>query len=180
MLHIYIYIMPNFSSRDEAIQFYRGEEEALKDMPDYLIGCLIDFSRKYENYDEYAIVEAKVLGSKPLTKKEQKKYGHLTFDKKVHVTHPKNAVLHDMISTQHKGDFDDLSIKENFDKMNKYGLNFAEKQEPPESVKFKFTDEITKEECIVEKKLKDIHDNPSDTFKQGTWDISDVPKKIEE
>ena len=66
--------MPNFSSKEEAIEFYRQEEPSLNGMPDYLIECLINFSKKYDNYDEYLAVERKVQNNKPLTKKEQKKY----------------------------------------------------------------------------------------------------------
>lgn len=167
--------MPNFSSRDEAIQYYRQEEESLKDMPDYLIGVLIDFSKKYDNYDEYLAVEEKVQNNKPLTKREQKKYGHLSFEK-VHVTHPKNAVIHDHITTQDEGHFDDLRKEEVFEKYNKYGIDFPKTEEPNDTVKFELKDEVTHERVIIEKSIDEIRNNPDDTFKSNTWDIKEIIK----
>mgnify|MGYP003641448463 CR=1 FL=1 len=172
--------MPNFTCKEEAIAFYREEEPSLSGMPDYLIGVLIDFSKKYDNYDEYLSVEAKVQSGKTLTKKEQKKYGHLTFDK-VHVTHPKNAVIHEHITTQDEGTFDNLGTKEGFDKYNKFGLNYSELEEPLENIKFQFKDESTGDTVIVEKPIKDIREDPANIYNGETWDVKHTEtKKLEE
>jgi len=173
--------MPNFSSREEAIEFYRSEEKSLSGMPDYLIGCLIDFSKKYDNYDEYLVIENKVQQGKPLSKKEQKKYGHLTFDK-IHVTHKKNAVINDHITTQEAGEFEDITTKEGFEKVNKYGLTYAEKQEPNDTVKFQFKDKKTGDFIMAEKSIEEINKNPESAFDPSQWDIKHtvIEKKIEE
>lgn len=173
--------MPNFSSKEEAIEFYRQEEPSLHGMPDYLIGCLIDFSKKYDNYDEYLVVENKVQNNKTLTKKEQKKYGHLKFDK-VHVTHPKNAVINDHITTHKAGEFEDIGTKEGFEKVNKYGLTYSEKQEPNKTVKFQFKDKKTGDFVMAERSIEDINQNPESVHDPSAWDIKHtiVNKKLEE
>ena len=174
--------MPNFSSKEEAIEFYRQEEPSLNGMPDYLIECLINFSKKYDNYDEYLAVERKVQNNKPLTKKEQKKYGHLKFEK-VHVTHPQNAVIRDHVTTQKAGEFDDIGTKEGFEKHNKYNLNYNEPEEPLDTVKFQFKDEKTGDTVIVEKSIEEIRNNPETAYESGTWDVkhsSTKEKKLEE
>jgi hypothetical protein len=175
--------MPTFTDKQEAIDYYKAEEPSLKGMPDYIVGCLIDFSRKYDDYDEYLTVEQKVQngGLKSLTKKEAKKYGHLSFEK-VHVTHPKNAIIHDHIKTEEAGEFDDLGTKEGFEKYNKYGLTYNEKQEPLKSVKFQFKDEITGEKVIVEKDIEEIRKNPDKAFETDSWDVKHEPadKKLKE
>lgn len=172
--------MPTFTTKEEAIEYYRQEEPALNDMPDYLIGCILDFSRKYDNYDEYIAVEHKVQNNKPLTKKEQKKYGHLKFEK-VHASHAKNAIINDHITTQEAGDFIDIGTKEGFEKHNKYNLTYMEPQKPPENVKFQFKDKKTGDSVIVEKSIKELNDHPETAYKSDTWDIKHTEgKKLEE
>jgi hypothetical protein len=175
--------MPTFTSKEEAIEFYRHEEPSLRDMPDYLIGCILDFSRKYDNYDEYVAVEHKMQTGKPLTKKEQKKYGHLKFEK-VHLDHPKGTILHDHITVQEAGTFDDIGTKEGFEKYNKYGLTYNEPQEAPDTVKFKFQDKATGDSVIVEKSIDELNSNPEMAYNPETWDIKHTKgedkKKLEE
>ena len=70
-----------FKDKAEAVEYYRNNDDSLKDKPDWLIECVIDFACQFPNYKEYCEVEHKVKEGKPLTVKQKKKYGHLKWEK---------------------------------------------------------------------------------------------------
>ena len=66
-----------FKDKAEAVEFYRNSEENLKDKPDWLIECIIDFAIQHPNYKEYLECESRINNGEELTAKQKKKYGHL-------------------------------------------------------------------------------------------------------
>ena len=70
-----------FKDKAEAVEYYRNNDDSLKDKPDWLIECVIDYACQFPNYKEYCEVEHKVKEGKPLTVKQTKKYGHLKWEK---------------------------------------------------------------------------------------------------
>ena len=119
-----------FKDKEEAIEFYRNNEENLKDKPDWLIECMIDFAIQHPNYKEYLEVEERVKVGKPLTAKQKKKYGHLKWDKEYNEFED-GDVITDAVTCQEAGTFDDLTDPVVREKYNKYGLNFGQHL-PPE------------------------------------------------
>ena len=49
-----------FTSKDEAIQYYKSNYKNLEDKPDWLVDSLIEFVCKYPSYREYIDVEHKI------------------------------------------------------------------------------------------------------------------------
>lgn len=125
-----------FKDKQEAISFYRAKEDNLKDKPEWMIECLLDFATQYPNYKEYCEVEAKVKEGKKLTVKQNKKYGHLKWDKK-ETTYKHGEILMQNIDLNPEGTFEDIvHDKEVREKYNKYNLEFPETLPPSDTMKF--------------------------------------------
>lgn len=127
-----------FKNKEEAIEFYRNNEENLKDKPDWMIECMIDFAIQYPDYKEYCEVEARVTNGKPLTSKQKKKYGHLQWEKS-HQEFKNGDVIYDAVESHKAGEYDDIiNDKEAFEKINKYNIAFNKdlQQEPADTVHF--------------------------------------------
>ena len=126
-----------FKDKKEAVEFYRNSEENLKDKPDWLIECIIDFAIQYPNYKEYLECEARVNAGQELTAKQKKKYGNLKWDP-MHKTYKEGQIIPDSVDIKDKGDYEDIARDpEAREKMNKYGLTFPEPQEPDDHVTIK-------------------------------------------
>jgi hypothetical protein len=126
-----------FTTKKEAIEYYKGTIKNLEDKPDWLIETMIDFSIKYPNYKEYITVENKVKNNIKLTDYEQEKYGSLSWDSKM--THyKKDQIIEGAIDIKAKGEYDDIARDPVArEKYNKYGLVFSENLEPDKEVKIK-------------------------------------------
>jgi hypothetical protein len=128
-----------FSSKNEAIQYYKSNYTNLEDKPDWLIESLIEFSIKYPNYKEYIEVEHKIKNKIELTEYEIKKYGDLSWEKKTK-TYKKDQIIKDAIDINDVGTYDDIARDPVArEKMNKYNLDFGEQLEPEKEVKIKLT-----------------------------------------
>jgi hypothetical protein len=128
-----------FSSKKEAIEYYKNNFKNLEDKPDWLIESIIDFSIKYPNYKEYIEVENKVKNNIKLTDYENKKYGDLDWTKKTN-TYKKNQLIKGAVDIKDKGDYDDIARDPIArEKYNKYNLDFGETLEPDKEVKIKLT-----------------------------------------
>ena len=64
-----------FTSKDEAIQYYKSNYKNLEDKPDWLVDSLIDFCIKYPDYKEYIDVEHKIKSNIELSDYEKRIYG---------------------------------------------------------------------------------------------------------
>lgn len=158
--------MPTFTSKEEAINFYK-DEEAFKELPDYLIGCLLDFSKKYDNYDEYITVETKIKNNEKLTKKEHKKYGHLNFEK-IHQNRKKDEEIPNCVEFKDEK-FEKLTDPETFDKYNKYGLEKPKQFEPDPDITLCLKSNEG-EEYIIKKPIDKIRSaKTKDEYFEG-WD----------
>jgi len=125
-----------FKDKAEAVDFYRNSEENLKDKPDWLIECIIDFAIQYPNYKEYLECEMRVQKGEELTAKQKKKYGNLKWDA-THSTYKDGEVLAGHVDVQDKGDYENVALDpEARGKMNKYGLDFGEQLPPSDKVQF--------------------------------------------
>jgi hypothetical protein len=126
-----------FSSKNEAIQYYKSNYKNLEDKPDWLIEALIEFSIKYPNYKEYIEVEHKIKNKIELTEYEIKKYGSLSWEKKTK-TYKKDQIIKDAVDIKDVGTYDDIARDPVArEKMNKYNLDFGESLEPDKEVKIK-------------------------------------------
>ena len=66
-----------FSTKEEAIAFYKSNFKNLEDKPDWLVESIIDFCIKYPDYKEYISVEHKIKSNIELSEYEKKTYGDL-------------------------------------------------------------------------------------------------------
>ena len=123
--------MPTFTCKEEAINYYKGEK-AFENMPDYLLGCLLDFSKKYESYDEYIEIENKIKTNQKLSKKENKKYGHLNFER-IHPNRKKDEEIPNCVDFKDHT-FEKMTDPETFEKYNKYGLDNPKPLEPEKDI----------------------------------------------
>lgn len=118
-----------FANKAEAIAYYRDHEENLKDKPEWLIECMIDFAIQYPNYKEYCEVEAKVKAGQELNAKQKKKYGNLDWEKKM-TDYKDGEVLTGKVDIQQEGEYGDIiRDREEFEKINKYGLTYNDEFE---------------------------------------------------
>lgn len=160
--------MPTFTSKDEAINFYKGEP-AFENMPDYLLGCLLDFSKKYDSYDEYIEIENKIKTNQKLTKKESKKYGHLNFEK-IHKNHKKDEEIPDCVDLKDEH-FEKLTDPKTFDKYNKYGLENPQPLEPDENITLSLKSKQG-EEYIIKKPISEIRKATNKEEYCSGWDCN--------
>jgi hypothetical protein len=136
-----------FKDKSEAVQFYRNSEENLKDKPDWLIECIIDFAIQHPNYKEYLECEQRVKSGEELTAKQKKKYGHLKWDA-THNTYTEGEVIPGMVNIQEEGSYDNIALNhEAREAMNKYGLDFGEQQLPDDRVRIRLTQKDGSEVC---------------------------------
>ena len=129
-----------FKDKAEAIEFYKNSEENLKDKPDWMIECIIDFAIQYPNYKEYCEVEAKVKRGEKLTARQEKKYGHLKWEKEM-TEYKEGDIIHDAVECHPEGTYEDIArdpvAREKF---NKFNLDFGEALKPDTKVGIVFTD----------------------------------------
>ena len=124
-----------FKDKAEAVEFYRNSEENLKDKPDWLIECIIDFAIQYPNYKEYLECEARIKNGQELTAKQKKKYGNLKWEA-LHDTYKDGQVLRDHVEVQAEGTYDNIATDPVArEKMNKYGLDFGDALPPDDHVR---------------------------------------------
>jgi len=147
-----------FTSKDEAIQYYKSNFKNLEDKPDWLVDSLIEFVCKYPNYREYIDVEHKIKNDIELSDYEKRIYGDLDWKKKL-TSYKKNEIINDSVSILDKGCYDDLKDPLVRDKLNKYGLDFGQLLEPSPFVKIKMTskDETATFKAPVEDLNRGIH-----------------------
>ena len=152
-----------FTSKDEAIQYYKSNYKNLEDKPDWLVDSLIDFCIKYPDYKEYIDVEHKIKSNIELSDYEKRIYGELDWKKKL-TSYKKNEIINDSVSILDTGEYDDLKDPMVREKMNKYGLDFGQLLEPSPYVKIKMTskDETTTFKAPVEDLNRGI---------QNTWTV---------
>ena len=184
-----------FASKAEAIAYYKEHEENFKDKPDWLIECVIDFAIQYPNYKEYCEVEAKVKAGQELTAKQKKKYGHLKWEKEM-TEYADGQLLKDHVAINEAGTYADIvNDKEEFDKVNKYGLDWNPDKKPVQDmdapVKIKFHDpdglpviaEATEDGLMVKEEGKPLLDVAKDLLakehKRVTGEELDFDKKID-
>lgn len=158
-----------FSSKSEALTYVRNEFPNVDYLPDYAIESIIDFSKKFEDTKEYNSVQDKIRRDKPLTAKQKKKYGHLSFEKKL-TEYPKGTVLDNHVTISEE--YDDLNDPEVFKRYNKYGIERGELNKPDDKLTFQLTDDDN---------TKYIATAPIDKLQNSetaadSWDV----KKIEE
>ena len=161
-----------FKDKAEAVEYYKNNQEELKDKPDWLIECVIDFARQYPNYKEYCEVETKIKNGEELTSKQKKKYGHLKWETK-DKAYKKNEVLFNNVDIKQKGEYEDIvNDTEARAKMNKYNLDFGEQMKPDEHVKLR----LKTEEGEFEAKASIEQLNKDDDYgqKKENWDIKRV------
>ena len=126
-----------FKDKAEAVEFYRNSEENLKDKPDWMIECIIDFAIQYPNYKEYVECEARVKAGEELTAKQKKKYGSLKWEA-THNTYTKDELIPDSVDIMEAGTYDNIALDPVArEKLNKYGLEFPETLPPSDHVQFK-------------------------------------------
>ena len=126
-----------FTTKKEAVEYYKSIIKNLEDKPDWLIESMIDFSIKYPNYKEYITVEHKVKNNIKLTDYEQEKYGSLSWNSKM-TQYKKDQIIEGAVDIKAKGEYDDIARDPVArEKYNKYGLVFSENLEPEKEVKIK-------------------------------------------
>jgi hypothetical protein len=141
-----------FTSKEEAVAFYKGNFKNLEDKPDWLVEGIIEFCIKYPDYKEYIGVEHKIKSNIELSEYEKKTYGDLDWNKKLN-TYKKNEVIYDAVDIKDYGEYDDIARDEKArEKLNKYNLDFGKSLEPSKEVKIKMT---SKDETMVFKALVD-------------------------
>ena len=147
-----------FTSKDEAIQYYKSNFKNLEDKPDWLVDSLIEFVCKYPNYREYIDVEHKIKNNLELSDYEKRIYGDLDWKKKL-TSHKKNEIINDSVDILDAGEYDDLKDPLVREKMNKYGLDFGQLLEPSPFVKIKMNskDETATFKAPVEDLNRGIH-----------------------
>ena len=126
-----------FSSKKEAVEYYKANFKNLEDKPDWMIESIIDFSIKYPNYKEYIEVERKVKNKIKLSDYENEKYGDLSWESKT-IKYKKDQIIEGAVDILKKGEYDDIArdpvVRE---KYNKYGLDFGQNLEPDKEVTIK-------------------------------------------
>jgi hypothetical protein len=141
-----------FTTKDEAISFYKSNFKNLEDKPDWLVEGLLDFVIKYPNYKEYVCVENKIKNNIELSEYEKKTYGELEWEQKSK-TYKKNEVIYDAVDIKDYGEYDDI-VRDPIarEKLNKYNLDFGKSLEPSKEVRIKMSN---KDETTVFKALVD-------------------------
>ena len=141
-----------FTTKEEAVAFYKGNFKNLEDKPDWLVEAMIEFCIKYPDYKEYVWVENKIKNNIELNEYEKKTYGDLEWEQKSK-TYKKNEVIYDAVDIKDYGQYDDISRDEKArEKLNKYNLDFGKSLEPSKEVKIKMT---SKDETTIFKALVD-------------------------
>jgi hypothetical protein len=141
-----------FSSKEEAVAFYKGNFKNLEDKPDWLVEGIIEFCIKYPDYKEYIGVEHKIKSNIELSEYEKKTYGDLDWNKKLN-TYKKNEVIYDAVDIKDYGEYDDIARDEKArEKLNKYNLDFGKSLEPSKEVQIRMSN---KDETTVFKALVD-------------------------
>ena len=126
-----------FTSKDEAIQYYKSNFKNLEDKPDWLIDAMIEFCIKYPNYKEYITVEHKVKNNIKLTDYENEIYGGLSWEKKSK-TYKQDQIIEGAVDIKAKGEYEDIARDPIArEKYNKYNLDFGQTLEPDKEVKIK-------------------------------------------
>lgn len=115
-----------------------------------MIECIIDFAIQYPNYKEYCEVEAKVKRGEKLTARQQKKYGHLKWEKEM-TEYKDGDVIRDAVECHAAGTYDDIARDPVArEKYNKFNLKFGESLQPDTKVGIVFEDlDGTKTKCEV-------------------------------
>ena len=165
-----------FKDKSEAVEYYKNNTESLKDKPDWLIECVIDFACQFPNYKEYCEVEEKVKQGKELNAKQKKKYGHLKWETKDRA-YKKNDVLYDNVDVKQKGEYDDIvNDTPERAKMNKYNLDFGEQLKPDENVtlRLKTPDGEYEATASVEQLNRDAGE---EGMVKENWDIKPIENK---
>jgi hypothetical protein len=160
--------MPTFTCKEEAIAYYKSEK-AFENMPDYLVGCLLDFSKKYDNYDEYIEIENKIKTNQKLTKKENKKYGHLDFQR-IHQNKKKDEEIPDCVDFKDEH-FEKLTDPETFEKYNKYGLENPQPLKPDKDITLCLKTKKG-EEYIIKKPIDEIRKATTKEQYASGWDCN--------
>jgi len=105
-----------------------------------MIECIIDFAIQYPNYKEYCEVEAKVKRGEKLTARQEKKYGHLKWEKEM-TEYKDGDVINDAVECHPEGTYDDIARDPVArEKYNKFKLDFGESLKPDTKVGIVFTD----------------------------------------
>jgi hypothetical protein len=129
----------HFTSKDEAIQYYKSQFKFLEDKPDWLVESMIEFCIKYPNYTEYISVEKKIKNKIELTDYERETYGGLDWINKLN-SYKKNEIIPDLVNVKKEGEYEDIIKDEKArDKLNKYNLEFGKSLEPSKEVKIKLS-----------------------------------------
>jgi len=164
-----------FKDKQEAVEFYKNSEENLKDKPEWMIECMIDFACQYPNYKEYLEVEGKVKNGEELTAKQKKKYGHMKWESEW-TQYEDGQVIEDAFDVKLKGDYEDLTDPEQREKLNKYNLEFGESLKPDDHVTLRMKTEDGKE---MEGKalIADLNEHGNDP---EHWTFKEVPQELEE
>jgi hypothetical protein len=144
-----------FTTKDEAVKFYKSNFKELEDKPDWMVESLIDFCVKYPNYKEYIQVEHKVKNNIELNSYEKRVYGDLDWENKL-TNYKKNEIIYDRVDIKDKGEYDDLARDDEArEKLNKYNLEFGKNMEPLEEVTIKMS---TKDEtCVFKAKVDELN-----------------------
>lgn len=167
-----------FKDKQEAISYYRAKEDNLKDKPDWMIECIIDFAMQHPNYKEYCEVEARAKSGKKLTAKQEKKYGHLSWER-TDTPYHEGQVLYDNVEIHAEGTYDDIAKDPVArEKYNKYNLDFGEAQKPDEHITMRVK---TKDGQEYEAKapIADINEavDLGLSVQEAGWDVSKVDKE---
>lgn len=171
---MYIYMSKTngqyFKDKEEAIAYYRANEENLHDKPDWLIECIIDFARQFPNYGEYCDVEARVKNGQELTAKQKKKYGHLKWEKET-TDYKDGQVIPDSVEVKAEGEYEDIARDpEAREKYNKYGLEFPENM--PESDRMELRADLGDGKFV--KVSGDTETIKKDPLNAESWDIETI------
>jgi len=99
-----------------------------------MIECIIDFAIQYPNYKEYCEVEAKIKNGEKLTARQEKKYGHLSWEKTM-TEYKDGEVINDAVECHAAGTYDDIARDPVArEKYNKFNLDFGESLKPDTKV----------------------------------------------
>lgn len=141
-----------FTTKDEAVSFYKSNFKNLEDKPDWLVEAMIEFCIKYPDYKEYVCVENKIKNNIELNEYEKNTYGELSWEHKTR-KYEKNEVIYDAVDIKEQGEYDDIARDEKArEKLNKYNLDFGKSLEPSKEVVIKMSN---KDETTVFKALVD-------------------------
>ena len=154
-----------FTTKEEAVSFYKSNFKNLEDKPDWMVEAMIDFCIRYPCYNEYIEVERKAKNNIPLSDYETSQYGSLDWDKRLR-TYKRNEIIDDMVDIKDQGQYDDL-VHDSCarEKLNKYGLDFGQSLEPSDHVTIKLTN---KNETVVFK--APVHDLNQGIHSTGTFE----------